>query len=74
LYVAKFKYKTTTAFIEDVELIHSNSVLFNGPTHNITTAAKKLVGEAQSLLSVERRTLGADKDTFTVQENDIRVK
>lgn len=72
--LARFKYKTVSSFLADFELIYTNSVAFNGADADITKNAKKLFTEATRLLSVEKQILGAEFDTFTVQENDIKTK
>lgn len=72
--LARFKYKTVPSFLADVELIHQNSVLFNGADADITKAAKKMFNEATRLVNIEKQLLGEEFDTFTVQEKDVRTK
>jgi hypothetical protein len=71
---AEYKYKTCASFLSDFELIAKNAETFNGPTSDITKQAKKLFAEAKRLLEVEKTALGEGNDSFTIQENDIRVK
>ena len=72
--LAEFKYRTCASFLSDFELIARNAEIFNGPTDDITKHAKKLCAEAKRLLEVEKTALGEGNDSFTIQENDIRVK
>jgi hypothetical protein len=74
LSTAKFKYKTVSSFLADVELIYKNSLAFSGPDQDITKSAKKLLTDATQLLFLEKQTLGEEFDTFTVQENDVKMK
>lgn len=41
--IKEFHYKTRSEFLADIELLHSNSVLYNGACHIITFYAEKIV-------------------------------
>jgi len=45
--VEKLKYASAEEFLADVELLHNNSVTFNGPQHVISTQAKAVVDTAK---------------------------
>ena len=71
---ASYAYSTVDGFLQDLKLMASNAEAFNGKDAIITKHAHKLYTEAERLLLVERTILGVEKDTYRIQENDIRAK
>jgi hypothetical protein len=61
-------------FLADLRLMAANAAAFNGADSLIAKDARKLVDEAEKSISLERDLLGADKDPYRMQENDIRAK
>lgn len=72
--IAKYKYSTVELFLDDLQLMAKNCELFNGSEHALTKEAYLIHTEAIHLINVEREVLGKDKDPYTVQQNDIRIK
>ncbi|KAJ3189184.1 hypothetical protein HDU85_002809 [Gaertneriomyces sp. JEL0708] len=55
--IRQFQYKTVGQFLEDFELIESNSRLYNGPNHPLTKIAEKLVRQGKQLVNEAREEL-----------------
>jgi hypothetical protein len=69
--IARLQYTTVRSFLEDLHLMVSNAILFNGKESTVTKNAETLYKHAESSLEHERKLLGAHKDTFAILEEAI---
>lgn len=67
--IQKHMYQNREAFVQDVRLIHQNSIKYNGPTSNITGTSKKLVEVCEAAILEHDETLTQlEKDISAAQE------
>ncbi|GFO30868.1 transcription initiation factor tfiid subunit [Plakobranchus ocellatus] len=64
--VQSHKYHSKAEFVEDAELLYTNSLQYNGADHNVTSTARKL-------MEIMKEELGKEEERITQLEADIRA-
>ncbi len=72
--IANYEYETAQAMYEDVALMARNADMFNGPKHQITITANKLLAKLRASLDHDRNLLGDEKDAIRLMEEAIVKK
>ena len=72
--VAKYQYITVRSFVDDLGLMMSNAILFNGKGSPVAKNAQLLFQYAMDSLDHERKLLGPEKDSFAILEDAILDK
>lgn len=70
----KSKYLSREDFLEHVSLIKANSVLYNGPTHDFTAAAERMLEVCRkSLVDKEEEILQLEKEINPMLSDDPQI-
>lgn len=72
--VGNMTYMTITDFLNDVKLLYYNAIVYNGVDHAISKVGASLLQTVEELLSIERKTLGAEHDSMRILEDVIQLK
>lgn len=70
--IGRFQYRTLQAFTDDFKLIWDNSILFNGPKHDITKKAKGIHDAVCTEINHEK-SVGL-RDDLRLLESNVREK
>ena len=72
--IVSYEYENSNEFVADIEKMVKNSEIYNGITHPVTVAGKKLVNMLHINIHHDREYLGIEHDNINYIEEAIKRK